>query len=75
MQLSTTYTDAKRMQMTVWKQLTKDQNDSCVVVSCQVFTPFKRLLISSALVVFSHVHCLWINGVVHSLAFKALIGA
>ena len=50
-------------QSKVWEQLATDQFDPWQVVPRQVFTPFSRLLISTALVVVSGVGCLGVTGV------------
>ena len=41
-----------------------DQFDTWQVVPRQVFTPYSRLLISTAFVVVSHMGCLGVSGVV-----------
>ena len=48
----------------VWEQLATDHFDSWQVVSRQVFTPYSRLLISTAFAVVSRVTrvgCLWVT--------------
>ena len=47
----------------VWEQLATDQFYPCLVVPRQVFTPFSRLLISTALVVVSRVGFREVTGV------------
>ena len=48
--------------MPVWEQLATDQIDPWQVVPRQVFTPYSRLLISTAFVVVSHVGCFVVTG-------------
>ena len=46
---------------TVWEQLAKDQFDPWQAIPRQVFTPYSRLLISTASVVVSRFGCLvWV---------------
>ena len=49
--------------MHVREQLATDQFDPWHIVLRQVFTPFSRLLISTAFVVVSRIGCLGITGV------------
>ena len=55
---------------TCWEQLATDQFDPWQVVPRQVFTPFSRLLISTAFVVASCVGCLVVTGVVIQILQK-----
>ena len=48
--------------MPVWEQLSTDRFDPWQVVPRQVFTPYSRLLISTAFVVVSHVGCPGVTG-------------
>ena len=52
-----------REKILVWEQHATDQFDQWQVVPRQVFTPYSRLLISTAFVVVSHVGCLGVSGV------------
>ena len=59
------------------KQLATDQTDRGKLFPRQVFTPYFRLLISTAFVVVSRVGCLGVIGVIYNYAdsqdFKSLI--
>ena len=48
----------------VWEQLAMDQFDPWQVVPRQVFTPYSHLLISTVIVVVSHIGCLEVTGVI-----------
>ena len=52
-----------RVYIPVWEQFATDLSDPWQVVPRQVFTPYSRLLISTAFVFVRHVGCLGVTGV------------
>ena len=57
--------------MPFWEQRATDQFDPWHVVPRQVFTPYSRLLITTAFVVVSHVGCLGVIGVLQVNLFNS----